>query len=75
MVVGIAGGYMAAADTGIATSFIPLYNFAKNMTCIFAGNADAAAMIITVISNLVYTVLCTWGLTRIFNSEKLMFSN
>lgn len=75
MIVGIAGGYMAASDTGIATSFIPLYNFAKNMTCIFAGNPDVLAIIITVVINLVYTIICTWGLTRIFNSEKLMFSN
>ncbi len=75
MVVGIAGGYMAAADTGIATSFIPLYNFAKNMTCIFAGTPDVLAITVTVVSNLVYTAVCTWGLTRMFNSERLMFSN
>lgn len=74
MIVGIAGGYMAAVDTGIATSFIPLYNFAKNMTCIFAGNVDALAIIITIISNFVYTAIATWILTRIFNSEKLMFA-
>ena len=66
---------MAAADTGIATSFIPLYNFAKNMTCIFAGTPDVLAITVTVVSNLVYTAVCTWGLTRMFNSERLMFSN
>lgn len=75
MIVGIAGGYMAAADTGIATSLIPLYNFSKCMSNIFGGVVDMPTITVTIASNLVYTAVGTWVLTRIFNSEKLMFSN
>lgn len=75
MVIGLAGGYMGVADTNLATNLVPVYNFAKNMSLVMSGTATGAGLAVTVVSNLVYTVLCTWLLTRMFNSERVMFSN
>ena len=75
MIIGLAGGYMGAVDANIATSLIPVYNFAKCMSAILSGNINAACIAVTVISNLVYTALCTWILTKMFDSERIMFSN
>ena len=75
MIVGIAGGYMGAVDTNVLTNLIPLYNFSKCMSAIIAGNINALSIAVTVGSNLLYTLLCTWILAKMFNSERIMFSN
>ena len=33
-----------------------------------------SAVIITLVSDVVYTGIAVWGLTRMFNSEKVMFA-
>lgn len=73
MVIGIAGGYMGATDTNVLTALVPVYNFAKCMSAILCGTFDMANIAVSILSNLVYTALCTWVLTRMFNSEKIMF--
>ncbi len=75
MVIGIAGGYMGAVDTNVLTSLVPLYNFSKCMSAIIAGNVNILGIAVTIGSNLLYTLLCTWVLARMFNSERVMFSN
>lgn len=75
MVIGIAGGYMGAVDTNVLTSLVPLYNFSKCMSAIMAGNVNILGIAVTIGSNLLYTLLCTWLLARMFNSERVMFSN
>ncbi len=75
MVIGIAGGYMGAVDTHVITCLVPLYNFSKCMSAIIAGNVNALNIAVTIGSNLLYTLLCTWVLAKMFNSERVMFSN
>ncbi len=75
MIIGIAGGYMGATDANVLTSLVPIYNFAKCMSAMLCGTVDMANIIVAILSNLVYTALCTWLLTKMFNSEKIMFPN
>ncbi|MCM1284364.1 MAG: ABC transporter permease [Muribaculaceae bacterium] len=75
MVIGIAGGYMGAVDNSVATSLVPVYNFAKCMSAILSGNINSACIAITIVSNLIYMAAATYVLTRMFNSERVMFSN
>lgn len=75
MVIGIAGGYMGIVDTNVLTSLVPIYNFAKCMSAILCNQINMVNIFVTIASNLVYTALCTWLLTKMFDSEKVMFPN
>jgi len=44
------------------------------MTAVFSHELAWMPVIVTVASNIVYTGIAVWGLTRMFNSEKIMFS-
>ena len=54
--------------------FIPFYNSIQVMADVFAHSLNWTALLITLGSNIVYTGIAIWGLTRMFNSEKVMFS-
>ncbi|MCM1026173.1 MAG: ABC transporter permease subunit [Roseburia sp.] len=53
---------------------IPIYNSVHCMYGIFSFQYSAAQMAVTMASNLVYAILLAGVLTRLFNSEKVMFS-
>ena len=53
---------------------IPIYNSAMILTELFKGGYSGADVAVTVASNLVITAICVYILTRLFNSEKVMFS-
>lgn len=53
---------------------IPVYNSVLCMSQVFAHEASMAAVVITIVANVLYTALGIWILTRMFNSEKVMFS-
>lgn len=57
-----------------ALYFIPLYNSVLCMSDIFSFNLEPVNVLITFASNLVYTAIAAWGLTKMFNSEKIIFS-
>jgi hypothetical protein len=44
------------------------------MTDVFAHNMKWMPVIVTLVANVVYTGIAVWVLTRLFNSEKVMFS-
>ena len=54
--------------------FIPLYNSVQCMNGIFSFSYDMTNMVVTIISNFLYAGLLAAFLTRLFNSEKVMFS-
>lgn len=58
----------------IGMLFIPVLNSVLCMNNIFAFQADVSRVLLTIGVNIVYAELMTFGLTRIFNSEKAMFS-
>ena len=53
---------------------IPLYNSVQCMYGIFSFQYTAGQMAVTMLTNLVCATLLTWVLTRLFNSEKVMFA-
>ena len=44
------------------------------MTATFAHEMTWTPVVITLAANVVYTGVAVWGLTKMFNSEKVMFS-
>lgn len=53
---------------------IPFYNSVQSMNGIFAFNYDIANIVVTLVSNLVYAFVLTDILTKLFGSEKIMYS-
>ena len=58
----------------LAVYFIPFYNSIEVMTAVFGHEMQWATVFVTLVSDIVYTGIAVWGLTRMFNSEKVMFS-
>ncbi|MCL2402351.1 MAG: ABC transporter permease, partial [Oscillospiraceae bacterium] len=53
---------------------IPIYSSAQSMSGIFAMEYEPLHILITVASNLVYACIGGFVLTKMFNSEKVMFA-
>jgi len=73
MLLGITSMF-GGVQTGLYWYCIPLYNSVQCISGIFSFTQVPGAVPVTVISNLVFTGLGVWLLTRMFNSEKVMFS-
>lgn len=58
-----------------ALYLIPVYNSAQCMASIFSFHMELVPLLITVGSDLLYTALAVFALTKMFNSEKVMFSH
>lgn len=52
---------------------IPVFNSAQCLTAIFKLEASALNIAVTTGTNIVFMLLCTFALTRMFNSEKIVF--
>lgn len=53
---------------------IPVYNSAQCMASVFSFKVEMLPLIITIASNILYTAGAVVALTKMFNSEKIMFS-
>jgi len=53
---------------------VPIYSSAQSMSNIFAQEYELMHIVITVVSSLVYSCIGGFALTKMFNSEKVMFS-
>lgn len=62
-------------DSSISLYFIPVYNCALALSNILSYNVNIIGILITIISNIVYTVLLAVVIARLFNSERVMFRN
>ena len=78
MVVVMFCGLMPMFQTGtqehLTAYLIPFYNSVQVMTSVFAHEMRWMPVIMTLAANVVYTGIAVWVLTRLFNSEKVMFS-
>jgi sodium transport system permease protein len=52
---------------------IPFYNSVQCMAAVFSHSSTGLPLLITIVSNGVYTILAAMLLTKMFNSEKVMF--
>ena len=74
MLAGLLPMFQNGAATNIAIYLIPFYNSIEVMTAVFLHEMEWMPVLVTVVSDVVYTGIAVWGLTRMFNSEKVMFS-
>lgn len=59
---------------GLGFFFIPLYNSVQCMHGVFSFTYEPVQMVVTMVINLICAGILTWVLTKLFNSEKVMFS-
>lgn len=70
--VGISGMYNQNGSNRLIHYIIPLYNSAQCMNEIFLFNGNINHVIITVISNLLYTIILVDILSKLFKNEKII---
>jgi len=61
-------------EKSLGIFFIPLYNSVQCMHGIFSFQYAPEQMVVTMVTNVLCAMLLTWVLTRLFNSEKVMFA-
>ena len=74
MFLGITAMFGNGASGNSAVYLIPLYNSVQSMVSILTFDISALHLLLTVCSNLVYALLGALVLTRMFRSEKIIFS-
>ena len=74
MLCGLMPMFQSGASQSLMAYLIPFYNSIQVMTAVFAHEMRWMPVIVTLAANVVYTGIAVWGLTRMFNSEKVMFS-
>ncbi|MDR3207379.1 MAG: ABC transporter permease [Oscillospiraceae bacterium] len=74
MVVGVTAMFGGGAQTDRVYYLIPTYNSVQAMVGIFSLSYDPINILLTVLSNLAYAALGGFLLTRMFHSEKIIFS-
>ena len=74
MFCGLMPMFQSGTPENLTAYMIPFYNSIQVMTAVFAHEMKWMPVIVTLVANVVYTGVAVWGLTRMFNSEKVMFS-
>lgn len=74
MLVALTAMFGDGAKKAFYWYLIPLYNSVQSMYGIFGFTATTSNLIITIVANVVFALLLTFGLTKMFESEKVMFS-
>lgn len=74
MFCGLMPMFQSSTPESLTAYMIPFYNSIEVMTAVFAHEMKWMPVIVTLVANVVYTGVAVWGLTRMFNSEKVMFS-
>ena len=74
MLAGLMPMFQTSTPDNLAVYLIPFYNSIQVMADVFAHSLNWTTVLVTLCSNIVYTGIAVFGLTRMFNSEKIMFS-
>jgi len=74
MLVGVSGMFGGGAPTDMVYYLIPLYGSVQCMSGIFSLEYSTVNIVVSCVSSLVYAGLGGFILTKMFNSEKVMFS-
>ena len=74
MLAGLLPMFQSSTPENLIIYLIPFYNSIEVMTAVFAHEMTWMPVIVTLCADVVYTGIAVWGLTRMFNSEKVMFS-
>ena len=63
-----------AGEKSLGMFFVPLYNSVQSMQGIFSFAYEPLQVVITMVVNILTAGVLAWVLTRLFNSENVMFS-
>jgi sodium transport system permease protein len=74
MLAGLLPMFQTSTPDNLVVYLIPFYNSIEVMTDVFAHSLRWTPVLITLVSDIAYTGIAVYGLTRMFNSEKIMFS-
>ena len=74
MFCGLMPMFQSGTPESLMAYLIPFYNSIQVMTATFAHEMKWLPVIVTLAANVVYTGVAVWILTKLFNSEKVMFS-
>ena len=74
MVVGMSGMMATSANSNVLMYLIPIYNSIQSFTGILNQSYDIVAILLTILSNLVFISLGVFVLTKMFDDEKIMFN-
>jgi len=74
MFCGLTPMFQNGTPESLTAYMIPFYNSIQVMTATFAHEMKWMPVIVMLVSNVAFTSIAVWGLTRMFNSEKVMFS-
>jgi len=74
MLVSLMSMQSNGASLSTALYLIPFYNSVQSMIGIFAYSYSPLNILISVLSNLVYSALVVFAVTKMFNNERAMFS-
>ena len=74
MLVGVSGMFGGTAPTNPVFFLIPLYGSVQSMSGIFSLEHSTINILIACLSSIVYACIGGFVLTKMFNSEKIMFS-
>lgn len=74
MVISLMPMFGGDGEKSLAMFFVPLYNSVLCIHGIFSFTYQPVQIVITIVMNLIYAGALSWVLTRMFNSEKVMFS-
>lgn len=74
MVISLMPMFGGDGEKSLAMFFVPLYNSVLCIHGIFSFTYQPVQIVVTIVMNLLYAGALSWVLTRMFNSEKVMFS-
>ncbi len=74
MVISLVPMFGGDGEKSLAMFFIPIYNSVLCIHGIFSFTYQPVWIVITILMNLIYAGVLSWVLTKLFDSEKVMFS-
>lgn len=74
MLVGVTAMFGGEASNNLGYYCIPGYNSVQSMVRIFQFSVTPATMLVTVASNIIITLIGVFALTKMFQSERIIFS-
>ena len=72
--IGIFSMFGMGASENLALYLIPVFNSVQCFTQVLNMAINPLAFLIAILSNIVYIGLCVFGVSKMFNNEKIMFS-
>lgn len=73
-IVGVTGMFSSGANENLVMYLIPVYNSIQCFTGILSLSFNTVAFLLTIGTNLVYISICIYIISKMFNSEKIMFN-